>query len=195
VEDAGIKSKGDFHPTSPSILLNPSLGSGDTYPMTPNKLMTRFQARSWREALRREGKTVVFANGCFDILHGGHVSYFEDARSRGDALLVAVNSDTSMQALKGPSRPIVPEQDRIEVLNALRAIDALVLFDEPTVEPLLRLIRPDFHAKGTDYTAENVPERQIAEELGIKIIICGPPKENATRSIIATILDRYGNPA
>jgi rfaE bifunctional protein nucleotidyltransferase chain/domain len=107
-------------------------------------------------------------------------------------LIVAVNSDVSMHRLKGPSRPIVGEKDRLAVLDAIRFVDALVLFDDPTVEPLLRLIVPDIHAKGTDYTAESVPERAVAEELGIEIAICGPPKENATRGIIATILERYG---
>lgn len=160
--------------------------------MTPAKLMTPVQARQWREQLRAEGRKVVFANGCFDILHGGHVSYLADARGRGDALIVAVNSDVSMHRLKGPSRPIVGEKDRLAVLDAIRFVDALVLFDDPTVEPLLRLIVPDIHAKGTDYTAESVPERAVAEELGIEIAICGPPKENATRGIIATILERYG---
>jgi rfaE bifunctional protein nucleotidyltransferase chain/domain len=120
------------------------------------------------------------------------VSYLADARGRGDALIVAVNSDVSMHRLKGPSRPIVGEKDRLAVLDAIRFVDALVLFDDPTVEPLLRLIVPDIHAKGTDYTAESVPERAVAEELGIEIAICGPPKENATRGIIATILERYG---
>lgn len=156
------------------------------------KLMTVAQAVARREALRAEGRRVVFANGCFDILHGGHVSYLEDARAAGDFLLVGVNSDASERALKGAGRPIYRQDERLEILDALRMVDGLVLFDEPTCDGLLRALRPDVHAKGTDYTADTIPERETARELRIEVLIAGPPKENASRGIIATVLERYG---
>lgn len=155
------------------------------------KLKSLDQAVELREQLGREGKRVVFANGCFDVLHGGHVSYLQDARAHGDALFVGVNSDASERALKGPSRPIYTQDERLEILDAIRFVDCLVLFDEPMCDGLLRALRPDVHAKGTDYTAETVPEREVARELGIEVYIAGPPKENASRGIIATVLERY----
>ncbi len=139
-----------------------------------------------------EGKRIVFANGCFDVLHGGHVSYLADAAAHGDVLFVGVNSDLSEQGLKGPSRPIYRQDERLEILDAIRFVDVLILFDEPTCENLLRTLRPHAHAKGTDYTPDTVPEREVARELGIDVIIAGPPKENASRGVIATVAERYG---
>ncbi len=156
------------------------------------KLVDLETAKRIREELRAQGKRVVFANGCFDVIHGGHVSYLEDARGYGDALFVAVNSDFSERGLKGPTRPIYNEQHRLEILDAIRFVDYLLIFDEPTVDHLLRALRPDVHAKGTDYTKETVPERAIAMELGIEVYIAGPPKENSSKTIIATVLERYG---
>lgn len=138
------------------------------------------KVRAW-QAL---GRTVVLANGCFDVLHGGHVSYLEDARACGDALVVGLNSDASVRALKGDNRPICTEQERASVLEALRFVDAVIIFGEDTCENLLRELRPDVHAKGTDYTAENVPERAVSDELGIRTVITGAPKENATKTMI-----------
>ena len=158
-----------------------------------HKLLTLDEARNVRNELKRAGKRVVFANGCFDVLHGGHISYLADAKAQGDALIVGVNSDASERGLKGPSRPIYNQAERLEILNAIRFVDYLVLFDEPTCENLLRELRPDVHAKGTDYTTDTVPEREVARELGIKVYIAGPPKENASRGVIATIIERYGN--
>lgn len=154
------------------------------------KLKSLEEMRVMRERLRLEGKRVVFANGCFDVLHGGHVSYLEDARAHGDVLICGVNSDASERGLKGPSRPIYSQNERLEILNAIRFIDFLVLFDEPTCEGLLRELRPDVHAKGTDYTADTVPEREVARELGIEVYIAGPPKENASRGVIAQVQER-----
>lgn len=156
------------------------------------KLLSLEEATSVRARLAAEGKRVVFANGCFDVLHGGHVSYLEDARAQGDVLIVGVNSDASERGLKGPTRPIYREQERLELLSAIRFVDYLVLFDEPTCDGLLRALKPDVHAKGTDYSVETIPEREVARELGIQVYIAGPPKENASRGVIATVLERYG---
>jgi rfaE bifunctional protein nucleotidyltransferase chain/domain len=156
------------------------------------KLIGLEEARRIRAELKAQGRRVVFANGCFDVLHGGHVSYLEDARAYGDVLFVAVNSDLSERGLKGPTRPIYNERERIEILDAIRFVDYLLLFDDPTVERLLRELVPDVHAKGTDYTKETVPERAIAQELGIEVYIAGPPKENSSKSVIAAVLERYG---
>ena len=139
--------------------------------------------------LKAQGQRVVFANGCFDILHGGHVSYLESARAAGDVLIVAVNSDTSIQALKGPDRPVLPQADRLAILDAIRHVDYLIVFDEPTVMGLLETLRPHIHAKGTDYTLDSIPERDTTRALGIEVMIAGAPKQNASRDIIARIRD------
>jgi rfaE bifunctional protein nucleotidyltransferase chain/domain len=133
------------------------------------------------------GRCVVLANGCFDLLHGGHVSYLEEARACGDVLVVGVNSDESVRHLKGENRPICTEAERLTVLESLRCIDYLIVFGEPMCDRLLRVLRPEVHAKGTDYTAENVPERAISDELGIRTVITGAPKENATKTMIRKI--------
>jgi rfaE bifunctional protein nucleotidyltransferase chain/domain len=158
----------------------------------PGKLRDLQQLREIRAEARSLGQTLVFANGCFDILHGGHIAYLADARSRGDLLVVGVNSDKSERGLKGPSRPIYNQQERLVLLDAIRFIDFLILFDEPTCGNLLRELQPDVHAKGTDYTIDTVPESEVARELGIEVYIAGPPKENASRGVIATVLERYG---
>ncbi len=163
------------------------------YPL--RKLVTLEEAVAIREKLRAEGKRVVMANGCFDVLHGGHISYLTDARAQGDCLIVAVNSDSRERALKGPSRPIYDEAARLEILNGLRCVDYLILFDDLTVEPLLRALRPDVHAKGTDYTKETVPERAIAIELGIETYIAGAPKQNSSRDVISTVIERFSESA
>lgn len=165
------------------------------YMETTTKIVSREEAIAWRQSMGQQGKKVVMANGCFDLLHGGHISYLQDSRERGDVLLVAMNSDSSMRGLKGPSRPIMTQQERSALVEAVRVVDRVVIFDEPSVDDLLREIRPDVHAKGTDYSAESVPERETALSLGIEIAICGPPKENASRGIIATVIERYGKPA
>jgi len=136
---------------------------------------------------RLSGKQVVFANGCFDTLHVGHIRYLEDARAEGDLLIVGVNADTSVCALKGAGRPILPESARAVLVGALRAVDYVVLFSEPTVETLLEYLRPDVHAKGTDYTIESVPERTTASRLGIRIAIVGDPKDHSTRDFFDSV--------
>ena len=136
---------------------------------------------------RRRGQRVVLANGCFDALHVGHVRYLEGARREGDVLVVAVNSDAGVCALKGPGRPILPESARADLVAALRAVDYVVLFNEPNVEALLASLRPDVHAKGTDYRADTVPERATAARLGIRVAIVGDPKEHSTRDLLESV--------
>jgi rfaE bifunctional protein nucleotidyltransferase chain/domain len=155
------------------------------------KVKSRKELAGIIKNLKKQGKRVVLANGCFDLLHGGHISYLEDSAARGDILVVAVNSDESIKKLKGDKRPIYPEAERLEILEAIECIDYIMVFDEPTVDGILRDLHPDVHSKGTDYTEETVPERKTAQELGIETYIAGAPKENATKDIIKLILERY----
>ncbi|HOE64535.1 MAG TPA: adenylyltransferase/cytidyltransferase family protein [Candidatus Sumerlaeota bacterium] len=140
---------------------------------------------------KKAGQRVIMANGCFDLVHGGHVSYLQDSKKLGDILVVAVNSDSSIKKLKGDKRPIYLENERLEILAAFECIDYIMVFDEPTVDGILRELHPDVHSKGTDYTKETVPERQTAIEMGIETYIAGAPKENATKDIIQLILERW----
>jgi D-glycero-beta-D-manno-heptose 1-phosphate adenylyltransferase len=151
------------------------------------KILSREALRSVLQDRKRGGEKIVFANGCFDVLHVGHVRYLEGARREGDVLVVAVNSDSSLRGLKGPGRPVLNEDARARLVAALRAVDYVVIFSEPTVESLLRDLRPDVHAKGTDYTIETVPEREIAKELGIRIAIVGDPKDHSTRALLTSL--------
>ncbi len=131
---------------------------------------------------------LILANGCFDVLHVGHVRYLEAAKAHGELLVVAVNSDESIRALKGPGRPHFPLAERAELLGALGCVDFVMAFSEATLEATLRVLRPDVHAKGTDYTVESVPERSVDLELGIEIRICGDPKEHSS----SALLERWG---
>ncbi len=155
------------------------------------KLITLAEARVLAEGMRTAGKRVVVANGAFDMLHVGHVRYLAAARAAGDVLFVAVNSDASVRTIKGPQRPVVPEDERAEILSHLACVDWIVLFDEPTVAEVLRALRPHVHAKGTDYTVESVPERAVVAEWGGETVICGDPKEHATTDVVAEILKRF----
>jgi rfaE bifunctional protein nucleotidyltransferase chain/domain len=159
-----------------------------------HKIKTLDEMKRTVAELKSAGKRVVLANGCFDMLHGGHISYLEDARRFGDMLVVAVNSDVSMHRIKGPKRPVYPQEQRLEILAALECVDYLVLFDEATCDGVLRALVPHVHAKGTDYTKETVPERETARQLGIETVIAGNAKENATRDIIELIVERYTAP-
>ena len=152
-----------------------------------SKIVSQQKLKSLVADHKKRGQTVVFTNGCFDILHVGHVRYLEAARQRGDILIVAVNSDASLRSLKGPGRPILDEAARARLVAALRAVDYVVLFSEPTVASLLRDLLPDVHAKGTDYSADTVPERAIAKSLGIKVAIVGDPKNHSTRALLASL--------
>ena len=136
---------------------------------------------------RRNGARVVFANGCFDLLHVGHVRYLEAARAMGDLLVVAVNGDEQVRALKGEGRPLVPERERAEVVASLRAVDLVTVFHEPTVEQLLLAIRPDIHAKGTDYAEETVPERDVVRSYGGRVQIVGDPKDHSSTELVRKV--------
>jgi rfaE bifunctional protein nucleotidyltransferase chain/domain len=136
---------------------------------------------------RRAGRTIAFANGCFDLLHVGHVRYLQAAAAEADVLVVAINDDRSVADLKGPGRPILPAVDRAELVAALRGVDYVVLFSEPTVAPLLIALKPDVHCKGTDYTTDTVPERETVRGYGGRVAIVGDPKDHSTRDLLARI--------
>jgi len=146
------------------------------------------RAAEWRAL----GRRVVLANGCFDLLHVGHARYLEAARALGDALIVGLNSDASVRRLKGPGRPVMTAAERAELVGALRAVDLVVVFDEDSAEALIARVRPDVHAKGTDYTEESVPERAAVFAAGGRVAIAGDPKSHATRDLIADIVARFG---
>jgi len=136
---------------------------------------------------RAAGRTLAFANGCFDLLHVGHVRYLHGAAAEGDRLIVAVNDDRSVRGLKGPGRPVLPASDRAELVAALRGVDYVVVFGDADVERLLLLVKPDVHCKGTDYTVESVPERAVVAGYGGRTAIVGDPKSHATRELLQRI--------
>ena len=152
-----------------------------------SKIVTRESLRDKLAEHKQRGQRIVFANGCFDTLHVGHVRYLDGARCEGDILVVGVNADSSVCALKGPCRPILDENARALLVAALRAVDYEILFSEPSVESLLETLLPDVHAKGTDYTAETVPERATAARLGIRVAIVGDPKDHSTRDLLESV--------
>jgi rfaE bifunctional protein nucleotidyltransferase chain/domain len=137
---------------------------------------------------RAAGRSIAFANGCFDLLHVGHVRYLQGAAREGDRLVVAINDDRSVAGLKGTGRPVLAAADRAELVAALRGVDYVVIFGDPNVERLLMLIKPDVHCKGTDYTVETVPERAIVQAYGGRTAICGDPKDHSTRDLVKRIL-------
>lgn len=136
---------------------------------------------------RATGLTVAFANGCFDLLHVGHVRYLEAAAAEADRLIVAINDDESVRRLKGEGRPILAAEHRAELVAALRCVDYVVVFPEPTVGPLLELLKPDVHCKGTDYAPDTVPEREVVKAYGGRVAIVGDPKDHSTRDLLARI--------
>ena len=145
------------------------------------------------EAIRADraaGKTVALANGCFDLLHVGHLRYLQGAAEEADRLVVAVNDDDSVRGLKGQDRPVMPGTDRAELVAALHGVDYVVLFSGPTVGPLIEALRPDVHCKGTDYAADSVPERDIVRAYGGRIAIVGDPKDHSTRELLRRLQDR-----
>ncbi len=146
------------------------------------------RAAEWRG----RGRRVVLANGCFDLLHVGHVRYLSAARGLGDALVVGLNSDASVRRLKGPGRPVMAADERAELIGALAAVDLVVVFDDDSADALIARLRPDVHAKGTDYTEESVPERAAVLAAGGRVAIAGDPKSHATRDLIAAIVARFG---
>ena len=151
------------------------------------KIYQREQLSKIVEGLKKQGKTIGFANGCFDLLHVGHIRYLKDAKANCDILIVALNTDESVKRLKGEGRPRTPLSERLEIMEAIEFVDYLTYFGEDTVEQTLRIIKPDIQFKGTDYTVETVPERGIMEVLGGKVMIVGDPKDHSTSEILERI--------
>jgi rfaE bifunctional protein nucleotidyltransferase chain/domain len=151
-----------------------------------DKIVSRERLAEAVAADRRAGRTIAFANGCFDLLHAGHIRYLQAAAAEADRLVVAINDDAAAGS-KGPGRPILTAQVRAELVAALRGVDYVTIFSEPTVTELLTLLRPDVHCKGTDYTVETVPERDIVRAYGGRIAIVGDPKDHSTRDLLARI--------
>ncbi len=149
-----------------------------------DKILSREQLKRRAEKWRASGEKITLANGCFDVLHVGHVRYLHAAKELGGKLIVAVNSDESVRKLKGDGRPHIPENERAEILAALADVDAVVVFSEPDVRALIREIHPDVQAKGTDYTAERVPEREVVIEFGGRVEIVGDPKDHSATEIL-----------
>lgn len=148
-------------------------------PILDREELTRFAADE-----KAAGLTIVLANGCFDLLHVGHVRYLAAAKKLGDILVVGINSDRQVAMLKGSGRPAVPAEERAEMISSLRFVDAVTIFDEPTVTELILAIRPDIHTKGTDYTEENVPERDVVLSIGGRVAIVGDPKDHSSSEMI-----------
>ena len=138
-------------------------------------------------AARETGARIVLANGCFDVLHVGHIRYLEGAKELGDVLIVGINSDQQVAAQKGPGRPVLPATERAEIVSALESVSYVTIFDEPTVEQLLLALKPDVHAKGTDYTTDTVPERDVVRSYGGQVAIVGDPKDHSTSEIISRL--------
>jgi len=157
-----------------------------------SKILLRSQLRTQVEQWRSAGESITLANGNFDLLHVGHVRYLHGAKALGGKLVVAINSDESVRTLKGADRPIMPEQERAEIVAALADVDAVIIFPELDVRPIIREIRPDIQAKGTDYTAESVPERDTLIEFGGHVEIVGDAKDHSTSEIIRSQIMRSG---
>jgi rfaE bifunctional protein nucleotidyltransferase chain/domain len=158
--------------------------------LSTQKILRREQLRQRVAEWRHAGEPITLANGCFDLLHVGHVRYLRAAKALGGRLIVAINSDESVRALKGAGRPLMPAGERAEILAALADVDAVVIFSEPDVRALIREIRPDVHAKGTDYSADTVPERDVVLECGGRVEIVGDPKDHSATEIIRSRLER-----
>jgi rfaE bifunctional protein nucleotidyltransferase chain/domain len=144
------------------------------------------------EELKKQGKKVIFANGCFDLLHVGHVRYLRGAKALGDVLVLAINSDASVRRLKGPERPLLPLEDRLGVLSAFEMIDFITAFEDDTVSPLLLKLKPNVQVKGTDYTPDTIPEKDTVASFGGEVAVVGDPKDHASKNLIQEILRKYG---
>ncbi len=160
-----------------------------------SKVIPRTEVPSLGQRLRQAGHRIVFANGCFDLIHVGHVRYLESARRQGSVLVVGVNSDRAVRELKGKGRPLVAEQARAEMLAALESVDYVVIFDDLTAEPTLRDLRPDVHCKGTDYTEATVPERAVVQDWGGRVSIVGDEKHHSTRHLLSRIIQSKADAA
>jgi D-glycero-beta-D-manno-heptose 1-phosphate adenylyltransferase len=154
---------------------------------TREKIVSRQGLTTILEEHRRASRKIVFANGVFDLLHVGHIRYLEAAHAEGDVLVVGINSDSSTRTLKGPGRPILTERARATLVAALKSVTYVIIFDEFDVNSLLKELQPNVHAKGTDYTADTVPERELAALLGIRVAIVGDPKQHSTRDLLARL--------
>lgn len=154
---------------------------------TARKILDEQELASRMAVEKKAGLTHAFANGCFDLLHVGHARYLEAAKAEADRLIVAVNDDASVAALKGPGRPVLPARERAELVAALRAVDYVVIFSDHTVDRLLRTLQPAVHCKGTDYTPDTVPERDVVRSYGGRTAIVGDPKDHSTRDLLARI--------
>jgi rfaE bifunctional protein nucleotidyltransferase chain/domain len=157
-----------------------------------NKIFSREALRERVDEWRRQGEQIVLTNGCFDLLHVGHIRYLRGAKALGGKIVVAINSDASVRRIKGEGRPAMPAVERAEILAALSDVDAIVVFDEPDVRALIREIRPDVQAKGTDYTRDNVPERDEVRACGGRVEIVGDPKDHSTTELLQQLQPRRG---
>lgn len=142
--------------------------------------------------LQAQGKTVVFTNGCFDLLHVGHVRYLRGAKALGDVLVLAINTDESIRRIKGNKRPLMSLEDRLGILSAFEMVDIVTAFDEDTAMPILMALKPDIQAKGTDYTTESIPEKDVVASYGGHVAVVGDPKDHSSRNLIGEIVKRYG---
>lgn len=157
---------------------------------TKHKIVSREQARKLADEWRRAGEKIILTNGCFDLLHVGHIRYLHAAKQLGGKLVVALNADESVRKIKGEGRPLMPESERAEILAALSDVDAILVFTEPDVRAVIRELRPDVQAKGTDYTAESVPERDEVMAYGGRVAIVGDPKDHSTTEILEQMRSR-----
>lgn len=152
-----------------------------------SRVVSRAELAQKVNAAKRDGLTVVFANGCFDVLHVGHVRYLQGASALGQMLVVGINSDAEVTRQKGANRPVLPAIERAEIVASLEVVDYVTIFEEPTVEALLLLLKPDFHAKGTDYTEDSVPEREVVRSYGGRVAIVGDPKNHSTSDLLLRV--------
>jgi len=152
------------------------------------KLYTLPQLKKIIAEQKKKGERIVLANGCFDLIHAGHIRYLKESRKKGDVLVVALNSDSSVRRLKGKGRPILGEKERAEILSSFSFVDYLTFFGEPTVEKVLLALKPDIHAKGSDYTKETVPEKEVVKSYGGRVAITGGPKIRSTSQLIKRIM-------
>ena len=162
-------------------------GGSQTETKSIERILNQADLVTHVQAARQAGAKIVLANGCFDVLHVGHVRYLQAAKAQGDLLVVGINSDAKVAVLKGPGRPIMAEAERAEIVASFAGVDFVTVFDEPTVEVLLLALRPDVHAKGTDYTDDSVPERDVVRSYGGRVAIVGDPKSHSTSEILERV--------
>jgi rfaE bifunctional protein nucleotidyltransferase chain/domain len=168
--------------------MNTDWGKTQSEVNSADRILNQVDLMARVQEARQNGAKIVFANGCFDVLHVGHIRYLQGAKAQGDLLVVGINSDRQVAILKGSGRPIMADTERSEMVASISAVDFVTIFDEPTVENLLLALRPDIHAKGTDYTEETVPERDVVRSYGGRVAIVGDPKNHSS----SEILDRLG---